>query len=75
MIFFKWRALNYVAIKYHGNMNNYFCVLGREIKARHFRGDTELTPLAIEHNYDFNYQVNLSLLLLRKVFEIYFKIK
>jgi hypothetical protein len=28
----------------------------RRISARHFRGDTELEPLAVDEHYDFNYQ-------------------
>ncbi|XP_035207693.1 DBH-like monooxygenase protein 1 [Stegodyphus dumicola] len=31
-------------------------LLGRRIKARHFRNRTELPPLAVDSNYDFNYQ-------------------
>lgn len=28
----------------------------KKIKVRHFRGSNELQPLAVENNYDFNFQ-------------------
>jgi len=31
-------------------------LLGRRLRTRHIRGDTELPPLAQDNNYDFNYQ-------------------
>ena len=31
-------------------------LLGRKVQVRHIRGGRELEPLAVDNNYDFNYQ-------------------
>ncbi|XP_067142874.1 DBH-like monooxygenase protein 1 homolog [Centruroides vittatus] len=43
-------GIHVIAVFLHAHL------LGRKLIARHFRNDTELPPLAVDNNYDFNYQ-------------------
>jgi hypothetical protein len=37
--------------------NNSFCFSGHQVRLRHLRRGTELPPVSVDDNYDYNYQV------------------
>lgn len=53
-------------------------LIGRGITTRHYHGDTELTPIAVDNHYDFDFQETRMLkneISLRKVLERSFSYK